>query len=160
MRYLILALLGGGCGFSPGGGAPLGDDVDPGPDAGAVGTDAAVSTIDAGPDASQQRLGLNQPCDPTVSQVCIEGYTCRPRYDDGSLCRPVGVLPAGAACTPEGDECAFNLACVEGEGPVPGGWCRVVCDVGAPDAEAACAATAGAGTTCEAWWSPAVGWCR
>lgn len=142
---LLVSLLLAACGFSPGGGSPLdSDDVAP---------DASVTSPDA---AGERRLGLNSPCDPLWQPAggCAEGLTCRPRLGaDSGLCRPVGALAAGAACTVvEGDECAFGAACAI-EPPAFGGWCVTVCAAGAADG-------CPTGQTCEAWWSPTVGRCR
>lgn len=165
--FLLVVLAAVGCTFAPGGagaGAPPEEALDAGVAADAL----ALFDADA---AAPPRLRLNQACDPTAEiasgaglpgdvPLCIDGYTCRPRYDDGSLCRPNGDLPAGAPCAVvEGDECAAGLACVEDDGPGAGGWCRVVCDASTGDTAAACF-TAGPGLRCVAWWSETVGWCR
>lgn len=100
--------------------------------------------VDAGGD-----LPVNAPCEPTRDE-CAAGLTCRIRDAHDGICRPVGQLAEGTACT-AADQCGANMACVP---TTPGMMrCMVVCDVAAP------AARCGAAGTCAPFWGDDTGVC-
>lgn len=121
---VVAACAGGGAPVTPDGSADAA--IDAAADAAAdARTDAGM---DAATDAAPGGLGLEADCDPTLDE-CEAGLTCRP---DGKLrgnCRPVGTLPAGAACQAEG-ECGYAMTWFSD--PVGVARCAVVCNTMAP----------------------------
>lgn len=90
----------------------------------------ADAAIDAAIDGAPSGLGLDATCDPTQDE-CTVGLTCRPTGALRGVCRPIGPLPAGAACQAESD-CGYAMTWFSDEVGVA--RCAVVCDTAAPQA--------------------------
>ncbi len=125
---VLLAALTMGCAAS---GAPVTPDAGVQRDAADAAADAATDApVDAAPDAviDAAGLGLDADCDPTLDQ-CAGGLTCRPASGLRGSCRPVGVLPAGAACQTESD-CGYAMTWFSDQAGTA--RCAVICNTEAP----------------------------
>lgn len=89
-------------------------------------------------------------CAPS-SASCDDGQSCYPA-DEAWGCATAGDTPVGEPCS-LGNECVAGSVCSDADSLCPEGesaCCSQVCDLSAPDPDAACSE----GRTCEAFYEP------